>query len=311
MENNRNLSSIISKIRDEGPPGSEVKATPLIPVEAGPVHDDTDVQQNVPTGPAGHRVSLQRLRRLLLLLVITIGMVFLAASYTGDRNGGGLAGIGGAVRGWFSAAPDASGKGAVSRTGVVAGDAVDEQLVRDLQVRQLEIMNRLDRLTETVTALDETVDRNRMDYDTETAGLRQQGAAIRRLEATLTTLRQRLAGVVEKPAATAESTAAGTASGTLGVPAKAAATQSETPQAVAGSDWVVNIASSSHGQAMQDLAAKLREQGIPVERHTLTIEGDLMYRLRVPGFATSGEARRYAEKLDKEFGLRGGWVSRK
>ena len=84
-----------------------------------------------------------------------------------------------------------------------------------------------------------------------------------------------------------------------------------TAQAVAGEEWVVNVASSSQEQAMLELAAKLKEQGIPVERQTLTIEGDLMYRLRVPGFDTSDEARRYARRLDKEFGIRGGWVSRK
>ena len=82
--------------------------------------------------------------------------------------------------------------------------------------------------------------------------------------------------------------------------------------------WVSAAAAATTGeratvraQALVELAAKLRKQGIPVERQTLTIDGDLMYRLRVPGFSGSDEARSYARRLDEEFGLRGGWVSRK
>jgi cell division septation protein DedD len=93
-------------------------------------------------------------------------------------------------------------------------------------------------------------------------------------------------------------------------PAKPAV-RDEADKAPADEEWVVNIASSSREQAMVELAAKFRERGIPVERQTLTIEGDLMYRLRVAGFPSSEEARNYARRLDREFGLKGGWVSRK
>jgi len=142
--------------------------------------------------------------------------------------------------------------------------------------------------------------------------------AIDAIEARVTALQKGLAGVTGKPAGKDASPVARSAPKTTAasakvpaVPAKAPDAKVKAEQAVAGEEWVVNIASSSHEQAMLDMAAKLREQGIPVERQALTIEGDLMYRLRVPGFATSAEARSYAGKLDKEFGLRGGWVSRK
>ena len=193
-----------------------------------------------------------------------------------------------------------------------ATGAVDDQMVRDLRARQLEIMSRLDRLTDTVTALGEAVNRDRTDFDTGLAGLRQeQGAAISALEAGMKTLQQRFASAADKPATTADSGRARPAAGKQTVPVSAPAARDQASPVVAGEEWVVNIASSSHEEAMQEMAAKLQAQGIPVERHALTIEGDLMYRLRVPGFATGAEARSYARKLDKEFGLKGGWISRK
>jgi cell division septation protein DedD len=308
MENNRNLSSIISKIRDEGPPGngSAAAAGAAEPLSA-------------PATTAGHRTSRKLLLGLVLPLVAVVGVVLFAGSYTGYRDNGGITGITSVVGAWLKTLPGSAEDGVVTGGIVAATGAVDEQLVRDLQVQQLDIMFRLDQLTDSVAALSETINKNWADNDTVITGLRQeQRAAIDAIEARVTALQTRLAGVTGKPAGKDASPAARSAPKTTAASAKAPAVPAKAPdakvkaeQAVAGEEWVVNIASSSHEQAMLDMAAKLREQGIPVERQALTIEGDLMYRLRVPGFATSAEARSYAGKLDKEFGLRGGWVSRK
>lgn len=321
MEGNRNLSSIISKIRDDGPPGGGDRAEPDTPVEAGPaVHSDTDTRQHAPVAPAGRRISHKLLRGLLLPLAIIVGMMVFAASYTAYHDDGGFSGITRAVRGWFAPASGAAGEAAMPDRIAAATGAVDEQMVRDLQARQLEITFRLDQLADTVTALSETIKRNWADNDTVITGLREeQRAALEAIEVRVKALQQQLAGVTEKPAGTVTApptarsgskTTAASAKATA-APAKVPAAKDKPEQSAAGEEWVVNIASSSHDQAMQDMAAKLQAQGIPVERHTLTIEGDLMYRLRVPGFATSAEARSYARKLEKESGLKGGWISRK
>jgi len=347
MEGNRNLSSIISKIRDEGPPGSGATPRPGDAAGQGPGHDGDVPPQAAATATAGPRTS-RTLLRLVLPLVLIIGLLFLAGNYTGFRDDGMLGNVAGTVRGWFAGLPGAAEDAGMADTGEIAALVVDEQLVRELQVRQLAITARLDQLTDTVTALSETINRNWAVNDTVVAGLRrEQQAGIAALEARVSELRGRLAEAADKPAASKQlapakpaaqekqavstkpatqakqavstrpaaqtkqsATAMPAAQAKQATPAQPAA-RDTTEQPVAGEEWVVNVASSSHDQAMMERAAVLKEQGIPVERQILTIEGDLMYRLRVPGFATSDEARRYAGRLDKEFGIRGGWVSRK
>ncbi|MGB5540667.1 MAG: SPOR domain-containing protein [Gammaproteobacteria bacterium] len=334
MEGNRNLSSIISKIRDEGPPGSS--ATPQPGDAAGPVHDGDTPMQTAAAATAGPRTSRKLLPGLVLPLVLIIGLLFFAGNYTGYRDDGMPGNVAGTLRGWFAGVPGAAKDAGRADTDAIAAMAVDEQLVRELRARQLAITARLDELTDTISTLSETVNRNWAVNDTVVAGLRQeQQAGIAALEVRVSELQGRLAEAADKPAATEQpapakpaapakqavstkpatvpsqsGTARPAAQAKQATPAKPAA-RDTTAQAVADEEWVVNVASSSQEQAMLELAAKLKEQGIPVERQTLTIEGDLMYRLRVPGFTTSDEARRYARRLDKEFGLRGPWVSRK
>lgn len=324
MESNRNLSSIISRIRDEGPPGNDA-APPAETGGAGTVEPPLPAPE-----VTGQRTSRRLLPGLVLPLFLIIGLVLLAGTYTGYREGGMLAGISSSVRGWFGTAPAAGG---------VAGDepdVVDRELVLSLLREQRDIVARLDRLTESVSALGESVSRNSAAGDAAIAGLRQdQQANLEALETRVAALQKQLDGLAVKPAASAASAAkaapvarAATPSGNAGstgaAPGDTAAAKMPPQPAIApvqkaagsadaaiGEEWVVNVASSSHEAAMVELAAKLKAKGIDVERQTLTIDGDLMYRLRVPGFASSGEARGYAEKLGKIHGLRGAWISRR
>ena len=341
MESNRNLSSIISKILDEGPPGNGDRHAEASPADSAPLHAGPGAPPPAPAVPARHRSSRKLLLGLALSLVVVAGMVVFAGSYTGPRGTGGIAGIASAVRGWVGTSIGTGRDGVLPAGSVSAG--AGEQLIQDLQRQQLDILSRLGQLSDTVTALSATVDKSETVNDTIIAGLRQEHrAGIEALEARLTALQQQLARVTGT-AATSEPSPAikpvsspvkpaspAVKSTTAKVPAppaeqpataKLPASPVEQPAtaklpavgdlAAPGEEWVVNVAASSQEQAMRDMAAKLQGQGIPVERQTFTIEGDLMYRLRVPGFATSAEARSYAGKLDKEFGLRGGWVSRK
>jgi len=311
MESNKNLSSIISKIRDEGPPGNADPAGAATPYGGVSNQDRDALQQRASAVTGTHRTARRLLLGLVLPLAIVVVMVFFAGSYKGYRDGSGFSGIATAVKGWFVSAPDNSRGRDMTGGNVAAYSAVDEQLIRELRVQQLDMQTRLEQLTDTLTVLSETVSRNWTDNDAVIAGLRQeQHTAIDALQARVAALQQQLAGppgkTVIKDTPPPIKPASPAVSATMPAAPRDKAAPAETDE-----EWVVNVASSSHEQPMQELAAKLKEQGIPVERHALTIEGDLMYRLRVPGFTTSAEARRYAEKLDKEFGIRGPWVSRK
>lgn len=311
MESNRNLSSIISRIRDEGPPGKGDDA----PV-ATPVTTRTPADESATVAPTGRR-SPSRLLPVLLLLLVA-GAVLFAGSYSGGRDGGGIAGIIGDLQGWFGAGTGTSGAGVPAPVVSDAGAPVDDRQLRELQQHQREITARLDELAAAIAELRGSVNGNRVDTDAAIAGLRrEQQAASDALEARLVALQKQPAVSAVKQTAQAKQTATVTTAdkgGTSRSPAPAVAkpvSPDKGAEAGTGEEWVVNVASSSREEAMVELAEKLREQGIKVERQTLTIDGDLMYRLRVPGFTNSVEARRYAEQLGKEHALRGAWISRK
>lgn len=311
MESNRNLSSIISKIRDDGPPGDGAPAVP------GACPDPTPAEAaEQPRGPAGavlHRTSRNLLSGLVLLLIVVVGTVYFAGSYTGQRYDDWFSGLASTVKGWSIPTQGSAREAAVTGEGVSATSATDAQAIHELTARQLDIVARLDQLTDAVTALGETANKNWMDNSKAIADLRQaQHTRLEALEAKVKVLQPRLASEPGKPTAAVSSPAVKPVlQAKAGNAARAPATRDTPGQAVTGEEWVVNVASSSHEEPILDVAEKLKEKGISTERQTLTIEGELMYRLRVPGFATSGEARRYARKLEADFGFRGPWISRK
>ena len=73
--------------------------------------------------------------------------------------------------------------------------------------------------------------------------------------------------------------------------------------------WVVNVASSEHLEPVEKLKNRLGKHGMQAEIQQVAIGGKTRYRLRIPGFATSAEARDYAHALDGEFGLKDPWIS--
>ena len=73
--------------------------------------------------------------------------------------------------------------------------------------------------------------------------------------------------------------------------------------------WVVNVASSEHLEPVEKLRDKLGKLGMQAEIQEVAIGGKTRYRLRIPGFSSSTEARNYAHSLDGEFGLKGPWIS--
>jgi hypothetical protein len=87
------------------------------------------------------------------------------------------------------------------------------------------------------------------------------------------------------------------------------ATQSTAGSMPATGGWVVNVASSEHLEPVEKLRDKLGKLGMQAEIQEVAIGGNIRYRLRIPGFSSSTEARKYAHALDGEFGLKGPWIS--
>ena len=87
--------------------------------------------------------------------------------------------------------------------------------------------------------------------------------------------------------------------------------QSKSDAVPASGGWVVNVANSEHIGTIEKLKKKMREHGIRAETQEVIIGGKPRYRLRIPGFSTSDEAREYARDLDGDLGLKGPWVSKR
>ncbi|MDX1698224.1 MAG: SPOR domain-containing protein, partial [Thiohalobacterales bacterium] len=76
-------------------------------------------------------------------------------------------------------------------------------------------------------------------------------------------------------------------------------------------DWVVNVASSSQEDPIRAMQADLLKRDIRTELLRLEAGGKPRYRLRVTGFASSGEAKRYAESLAEKANIKGAWAGRR
>lgn len=79
----------------------------------------------------------------------------------------------------------------------------------------------------------------------------------------------------------------------------------------ASGKWVVNVANSGQLESIEKLMDKLHKRGIPAETQEVHSGGKTRYRLRIPGFSSSAEARDYARDLDDDLGLKDPWVSRR
>jgi len=54
---------------------------------------------------------------------------------------------------------------------------------------------------------------------------------------------------------------------------------------------------------------EFRSKGIPAEQQRIEIDGKRIYRIAVSGFSTRGQANDYGQKVIKELGIDGYWVS--
>jgi hypothetical protein len=88
-----------------------------------------------------------------------------------------------------------------------------------------------------------------------------------------------------------------------------AARISSVPEASNGS-WAVNFESHTSEKTAAAAVVRLRSQGINAEKYAHIKDGTTWYRIRVPGFSTSAEAREYAENILAKSGFSQAWISR-
>jgi len=293
MKRNRNLSGIIDTIQDEGPSPS---LTSRLPVQDDDVPAGAHAKDGSRT-PAPRHGLIRWLSFFLLLLMIAggagVAWKFLLGPSEHDTVNSPSSDV-------WSSSPGLSEETAVSHPAVTASQAPEAAIVvQEIQTTQAQIIARLDELA---TAMANERELNIVlweENDVKTKELQDiQRKNMDALTASLAALQQRLG----------KTSAAAGASPPAPSPAPLAVA---TEPAVGDGGWVVNVASSSQEKPTRDMMSKLQQQGIAVELRAVTVKGKILYRLQVPGFATSDAARRYANKLDSEYGLKGAWPSRK
>ncbi|MGB5260875.1 MAG: SPOR domain-containing protein, partial [Gammaproteobacteria bacterium] len=162
--------------------------------------------------------------------------------------------------------------------------------------RQVQILVRLDALAATVDTLQGRLDRQQAARMTNSETRQaDQALQMKAVQAQLAELQQAMAAASAMP-----------------VPPVAPSrdTVADRPTTDTG-EWVVNVASSSREASIKALQQKLEQQDIRTELLHTDVKGEPRFRLRVTGFTSSGEARRYATRLEQQADLKGAWASKR
>jgi cell division septation protein DedD len=75
-------------------------------------------------------------------------------------------------------------------------------------------------------------------------------------------------------------------------------------------DWVVNLASLSSRDKAQQAVTRLRDSGVAPTIQEAVVNGERIYRLSVAGFISRDEATVFINRARKELGFEGGWIRR-
>ncbi|NNE64321.1 MAG: SPOR domain-containing protein [Gammaproteobacteria bacterium] len=81
-----------------------------------------------------------------------------------------------------------------------------------------------------------------------------------------------------------------------------------TPGRLTGGGWVVNLASLSSEQKARAGAAVLEKSGIQADVIPAIVNGTMLYRLSVKGFSSRADAMQFVNKARQQYGFDGGWV---
>ena len=80
------------------------------------------------------------------------------------------------------------------------------------------------------------------------------------------------------------------------------------PEPLAGGGWVVNLASFSSEQKARAGAAVFEESGIQADVIPTIVNGTMIYRLSVKDFSSRADAMQFVNKARLQYGFDGGWV---
>ncbi len=325
---NRNLSSVVSLIRDDGPSIVDDPAVSCL-------DDHDEVSAGNGTAATGRRVRalpgatvMMKVFTILLLMALAAAAALITAGrYPAvDERGLHLAEI---PAGTFDGVA-AVGTGIRERLSLWRGQidaliAGSPATVADMpqagaaglaavERRQQQIIARLDALSQALATLDSRMESERVERVADSVTQQaEQFLQLEAMETQLSGLQQQVgmdqAG--EQPAAVGKSREKVTVKPV--VTASVSEKVAEKPAAMtsAQADWVVNVASSSQQAAIERLQAKLQGKDVDTELQEIAGSGGPRYRLRVTGFATGGEASRYAAGLAEKAGIKGAWASRR
>ncbi len=73
-------------------------------------------------------------------------------------------------------------------------------------------------------------------------------------------------------------------------------------------NWVVNLASLSSRDKAQQAVARLKPAGVTPMIQEAVVNGEQVYRLSVAGFFSRADATAFIDKARREFGFDGGWI---
>lgn len=309
LEHNKNLSSIVGTIQDEGPPtgASESLSAGTADVDnaAGPV----EVETFTPAGADRWRSPWRPFFYILFAaLVLAAALIFIAGGREGNQADVAY------ETGSQLQKPYLPPENAVSEPAGSTDPAASDELVvpaivaeqnanfsnDEIHARQSLIMKQLDELTASIVDIKANNDQRRVDNQGE-----------------LKTLREDLQHEIDKVAAAVAGLQRGSNAGEESSTRKAADSSDLNVAALKSGGvpvtggWVVNVFSSEHIEPVEKLMNSLHKREIPAEIQQVTIGGKVRYRLRIPGFSSSDEGREYARNLDSDLGLKDPWVSRR
>lgn len=338
MESNRNLSSVIQRIRDDGPPESG----------SAPPDHAYDASPDIRSGAArtGRRVRLAVL--WLTSCLILVAAVFWLLQMYGVTK----------VPAWRDLrqhltaagsfpAPAVSAPGSTAAPGVAAAvppapSAPSDERLEHLQVRLNALGTRLEQAAAAQEARARELDRILGSMaDSQHAQVQQLTDRIEALEHRVDTLAKARKARAAHPASAGPARAKPASRRTADQPVAATAAHAKpsTPPAAdqavvaapahakpssppaadqpaqagteppAQPEWVVNVASSTELARIRAAEQHMRKLGISVERQQVEFGGEMRYRLRVTGFHSIADARTYARKLQKDMGIQGAWAS--
>jgi len=304
LEHNKNLSSIIGTIQDEVRPsgssdGGQEGKHPASFIDAVTSYPDAAGQQRSPWRP------------VFYLMFATLAIVAAFILVMGGREGY-QAGLMDeevqnnpmpdlqerkvALKTLENLSPAGAG---MSAADVVAGDQGTGFSNKEIHERQAVIMMQLEELTAAMADFEARNDQHWLDNKSELKTIQDDFQhKLDRVSAVVAVMQQGPEVQGEK------ATEAATDSSSNKV-----AQQPDPGSMPSRGGWVVNVASSEHLEPVEKLMKKLGKLGMQAEIQEVAIGGKTRYRLRIPGFATSAEARNYAHALDGEFGLKDPWIS--